>query len=144
VVFRSLEASRLLPVLAAVVSYHLPYKWAQMSIDRTDRSRSYRSTRRWPGPRPASCQARVRVGEQIEPDELAHFLTARWGLFSSWYGRRTVWAPVEHPPWQLHAAELLELDESLVARAGLPGVAGSPHVLWSPGVDVRIGRPVFV
>lgn len=25
-----------------------------------------------------------------------HFPTARWGLFSSWYGDQTVWAPVKH------------------------------------------------
>ena len=32
VVFRSLEAARLLPVLAARASYHLPYLWARMSV----------------------------------------------------------------------------------------------------------------
>ena len=32
VVFRSLEAARLLPVVAARVSYHLPYLWARMSV----------------------------------------------------------------------------------------------------------------
>ena len=32
VVFRSLEAARLLPVLAARVSYRLPYLWARMRV----------------------------------------------------------------------------------------------------------------
>lgn len=144
VVFRSLEAARLLPVLAALVGYHLPYRWARMSIDRADGSRCYTTTRRWPGPRPASARVRVRIGERTEPDALAHFLTARWGLFSTWYRGRTAWAPVDHAPWQLHAAQVEELDEDLLARAGLPGGLGVPHVMWSPGVDVRIGRPVLL
>ena len=35
--------------------------------------------------------------------------------------------PNEHEPWELHAAELLDLDDELVAAAGLPGVDGSAH-----------------
>ncbi|MCW2680474.1 MAG: hypothetical protein JWM62_1875 [Frankiales bacterium] len=54
---------------------------------------------------------RVEVGERYEPDELS-----------------------------LHRARLLDLRDDLVATAGLR-VEGEPHVLWSPGVEVRIGRP---
>ncbi|GAC1610903.1 MAG: DUF2071 domain-containing protein [Mycobacteriales bacterium] len=142
VVFRSLEAGRLLPVLAAITGYHLPYKWAGMSIERLDSSRRYTSSRRWPGPRPASSRVHVRVGPRIEGNALEHFLTDRWGLFSTWYGARTAWAPITHEPWALHSAELELLDEDLLARAGISAVLhGRPHVMWSPGVSVRIGRP---
>jgi uncharacterized protein YqjF (DUF2071 family) len=141
VVFRSLEAARLLPVLAARASYHLPYLWAQMSVTQQGSERRYATGRRWPGPRGVGGTVQVRIGEIIAADELAHFLTARWGLFSTWYGGRTVWAPVEHEQWPLHAAEVLELSDGLVAAAGLPQPTGEPHVLWSPGVTVRIGRP---
>ena len=48
--------------------------------------------------------------------------------------------PVDHEPWPVHRATLLDLDDELVAAAGLT-VEGAPHVLWSPGVHVRIGRP---
>ncbi len=48
---------------------------------------------------------------------------------------------MEHAPWPVHRAELLDLRDDLVAAAGLPGAAGAPHVLWTPGVSVRIGRP---
>lgn len=140
VVFRSLEAARLLPVLAAQVGYHLPYRWARMAIERDGAQRQYTTMRRWPGAGPAS-SVHVRIGEPVSSDELATFLTARWGLYSTWYRGRTAWAPVEHQPWPLHAATLLGLDDELVQAAGLPTPAGSPHVLWSPGVDVRIGRP---
>ena len=141
VVFRSLEAARLLPVLAAQMSYRLPYLWARMRVRHGADTVSYQTRRRWPGPRGAGGLVRVRVGERLPADELALFLTARWGLFSTWYGGRTAYAPVDHPEWALHRAELLELSDDLVRAAGLPQPDGDPHVLWSPGVRVRIGRP---
>jgi uncharacterized protein YqjF (DUF2071 family) len=86
----------------------------------------------------------VRVGERLrEPGELDDFLSARWGLASRWYGR-TVHAPVAHEAWPLHRAELLELDDALVTSHGLPRPTREPHVLFSPGVRVRIGRPATI
>jgi uncharacterized protein len=141
VVFRSLEAARLLPVVAAQVSYRLPYRWARMRVRHDLDTVSYETSRRWPGPHGAGGRVRVRIGEPLKTGPLELFVTARWGLFSTWYGGRTAYAPVEHPAWPLHSAELLDLSDDLVATAGLPSPVGAPHVLWSPGVDVRIGRP---
>lgn len=140
VVFRSLEAARLLPVLVARATYGLPYAWARMSVRHGQRSVAYETSRRWPGPRGAGGVVRVEVGERYAADPLSLFLTARWGLYSRFHGGRTVWAPVEHEPWPLHRARLLDLRDDLVQAAGLPA-EGEPHVLWSPGVRVRIGRP---
>ena len=57
VVFRSLEAARLLPVVAARLSYHLPYLWARMAVrhgtDAGADTVAYETSRRWPGPRGA-------------------------------------------------------------------------------------------
>ena len=141
VVFRSLEAARLLPVVAARLSYHLPYLWARMAVRHGVDTVSYATARRWPGPCGVGGLVRVRIGEPMPADELSLFLTARWGLYSTWYGGRTAYAPVDHPAWPLHRAELLELSDDLVEQAGLPAPQGAPHVLWSPGVRVRIGRP---
>jgi uncharacterized protein YqjF (DUF2071 family) len=138
VVFLSLDANRLLPVLAARVSYRLPYGWSRMSAESAGDVRDYRCERRWPGH--GASRVRIRIGAPVEPTDLDHFLTARWGLASRWYGR-TMHAPVEHEPWPLHRAELLELDDDLLAGHGLPRPVEAPHVLWSPGVQVRIGRP---
>ena len=55
-----------------------------------------------------------------------------------------MYAPVAHEPWPLYEAELLELSDDLVASHGLPRPTQPPHVLWSPGVHVRIGRPATV
>jgi hypothetical protein len=141
VVFRSLESSRLLPVLAARASYRLAYMWARMSVRHDGDTVTYASSRRWPGPRGAGARIRVRIGQPYEADELSLFLTARWRLFGTWYGGLSTYTPVEHEPWPLHRAEVLDLSEDLVAQAGFPQVAGTPHVLWSPGVSVRAGLP---
>lgn len=141
VVFRSLEAARLLPVVTARLTYRLPYLWARMSVRHGSGTVAYETSRRWPGPRGAGGLVRVRIGEPVETDALALFLTARWGLFSTWYSGATAYAPVDHPAWPLHSAELLDLSDDLVRAAGLPDPVGAPHVLWSPGVPVRIGRP---
>ena len=140
VVFRSLEAERLLPVLAARWVARLPYMWARMRIERDGDRITYRTSRRWPGPRGAGGTIAVRVGDPLPgPDPLAHFLTARWGLHQTLFHRLAYWGN-EHPAWPLHHADLLSLDDDLVAAAGLPSVSGAPDsVLFSPGVDVRFG-----
>jgi uncharacterized protein YqjF (DUF2071 family) len=71
-------------------------------------------------------------------DELAHFLTARFRLFTIIAGKLAA-ADAEHPDWPLHHAELRHLDQNLLQRAGLPPPAGVPLVHASPGVAVRVG-----
>jgi hypothetical protein len=140
VVFRSLDADRLLPVLAARWVAGLPYCWARMRVRRAGDLLTYTSRRRWPGPRGAGGRVVVRVGARLpDPGPLAGFLTGRWGLHQTASGRLAYW-PNEHPAWPLHAAELVACDEDLLAAAGLPTVGGAPDsVLFSPGVDVRFG-----
>jgi uncharacterized protein YqjF (DUF2071 family) len=142
VVFRSLDAARLVPVLAARALLRLPYMWSRMQLTRTGDTLTYTNRRRWPGPRGAASRMVVRAGAPIAtPTGLEHFLTARWGLHTRAWGR-TVHLPNEHPRWPLHRAELLELSDELVAAAGLPSQAGPPaSVLYSPGVPVRFGPP---
>jgi uncharacterized protein YqjF (DUF2071 family) len=144
VVFLSLDANRLLPVVAARVSYRLPYIWSRMSATSDGDIREYRCERRGlPGRAQPASRIRIRIGERVEATGLDDFLSARWGLASRWYGR-TVYAPVAHEPWRLHAAELLEFDDDLLAAHGLPAPELPPRVLWSPGVRVRIGAPQVV
>jgi uncharacterized protein len=143
--FFSLDISRLLPALVARVSYRLPYCWARMSIERDRDLITYSSRRRWPGSSTGVATSRmvIRVGQQVRPadvDELQVFLTARWALGTT-FGRRLMWAEVEHEPWPVHRAELVTCDESMLSAAGLSPPDGEPTVLWSPGVEVRIGLP---
>lgn len=142
VVFRSLDASRLVPVLVARIGFRLPYVWSRMTVHDDGGTVTYTSSRRWPGPRGARSRITVRKGERIEePTELEHFVTARWGLHSEFLGR-PMYLPNVHPRWPLHRAELLGCEEDLVAAAGLPRPVGDPvSVLYSPGVPVRFARP---
>ncbi|MEU6669117.1 DUF2071 domain-containing protein [Streptomyces sp. NPDC046727] len=142
VVFRSLDASRLIPVAVGRAVFRLPYVWSRMRIRREGATVTYTSSRRWPGPRGTRSDLAIRVGERVDaPTELEHFLTARWGMHSAFFGR-ALFLPNTHPRWPLHRAELLQCEENLVSSAGLPTPAGPPvSVLYSPGVPVRFTRP---
>lgn len=139
VVFRSLEASRLVAVLAARATFQLPYFWSSTRMASVRDQRAYSSRRVGRGPRSA---VTIRVGEPITPTPLDEFLTARWGMFTR-LGGRTRFVPNTHPTWELRAAELLRLDDELVAAAGLPGVVDRPpdSVRFSTGVVTRFGLP---
>jgi uncharacterized protein len=140
--FFSLDAARLGAVVTARTTYRLPYFWSGMRVITRGQDISYGCRRRWPGPA-AESRVRVRVGDPISPDEVSardHFLTARWLLFSV-AGRRRRLARACHQPGLLHQAEALTVDDRLITAAGLPQPEGDPLVLYSPGVDVRIGRP---
>lgn len=167
VVFLSLDAQRLPVVVGARLLFGTPYQWARMRCtppslpqDPTGSEVTYAARRlRGPwhrpsgtgdgrtshDPRPTS-RLRVRVGQRVaEPAPLELFLTARFGLHTTVAGR-ALWVPNTHAPWPLHRAEVLELDDRLVAAAGLPGVTDRPpdSVLFSLGVETSFGRPVRI
>jgi uncharacterized protein YqjF (DUF2071 family) len=146
VVFRSLETSRLAVVFGSRAAFGVPYMWARMRIAREGDDVVYTSTRRFPGPRGVGGRIVVRPGAPLaDRDPLGDFLSARWGLHTRWAGR-LMYVPNRHGVWPLHHAELRELDDSLVAAAGLPGLVGLPpdSVLWSPGVKTDFGMPFSV
>ena len=142
--FCSLEAGRLSATAIARASYG--YFWADMSVTSAGPIRTYRSRRRWPGPRGAANETALMVGESIALDaqsDFERYLTARWGLFSTMRDR-LVYAPVQHGTWALHHAMLLHLDDELISAAELPRPDADPVVHWSAGTQVRIGRPRLV
>jgi hypothetical protein len=146
VVFATLDASRLIPVLAARWGPGLPYVWSRMRRYRAGDRLVYTCRRRWPGPRDAASRVVVSVGDPIDGGPLAHFLTARWGLHQTDRRGRTVFWPNAHDRWPLRTATLEHLDDDLLAAAGFPDLAARPpdSVLFSEGVDVVFGprRPV--
>jgi len=151
VVFRSLDADRLAVVAAARVAFGTPYRWARLAVDPVDlgpdprgRTITYRCRRR--GRAAPSGRIDVEVGAPLtRPTPLDHFLTARFGLHTSVLGR-TLWVPNNHGPWPLRTARAILVEDSLMAAAGLPGLAGSPpeSVLFSTGVRTVFGRPQLV
>ena len=118
--FFSLDAARLPAVAAARAGDWLPYFWSYVSVRVVGGRIGYRC-RRFPAGW-ARCDAAVTIGPPLaeaERDELAHFLTARYQLFTMIAGRLAA-AEAEHPPWPLRHVELLRLDQDLLQRAGLP------------------------
>ncbi|MFD1722155.1 YqjF family protein [Amnibacterium endophyticum] len=141
VVFRSLDAQHLLPVLAARVGLGLPYRWARMRARREGDVLAYSSERLEGATRPRT-RIRVRLGGPVEADPLAAFLTARWAMHVHHLGATRYWRN-EHEAWPLRSAELLDLDDELLAAAGFPALAerAPDSVLFSPGVTTRFSAP---
>ncbi len=138
--FLSLDAASRLCVLGARATYHLPYHFADMSLEEEGSTRTYRSTRAWPGPTPGDLEATFAIGAPIghaSPGTLEDFLCERYLLYSE-KGGRLFRGQVHHSPYPLASAEIERLDETLTRAAGVE-VAGSPvSVLASPGVDVDV------
>jgi uncharacterized protein YqjF (DUF2071 family) len=143
--FCSLDVDRWIPTFAARFAYRLPYCAGEAAHARAGASVTSTVDRRWPRPTGASgatTRIAVRIGDRIDAaDPFVRFLTGRWGLVSA--GRRGAlrYAPVDHDPWQLHRASVEHLEDTLVVAAGFAAPQTTPHAMWSPGVDVRVGRP---
>lgn len=146
--FLSLDADRLGAVVVARRWYRIPYVWGATRLTETARTVRYESRRRWPEPAGAELLLTVAPSEPIAPSdvtELERFLTCRWRLYSPAplalpaTRIRFVATQVEHPPWPLQRARVLELREGLLAAAGLPGFGPDLVAHFSPRVRVRFG-----
>jgi uncharacterized protein len=141
IVFLSLDADRSAVVLGARAAFGLPYRWARMRYSCSGDVHTYDARLRHPGA-PASSHVAIRAGAPRRSTELDDFLSARWGLHVRWWGR-TLYVPNRHEPWPVHDAEVVALDDGLMASVGLPDLASRPpdHVAFSPGVVTEFGLP---
>jgi uncharacterized protein YqjF (DUF2071 family) len=164
--FFSLDTAHLLPTIVARLAFNLPYCYGSASVTVTGHGEgaiyASRVERKWPNRSSSSLAARI--GPPIETSPLASFLTARWGLVTTSNSSRnstflpsrarstadsgrttspvkkppTWFGAVDHEPWSLHSATLLDLDDDLVQSAGLPRPEGDPILLYSPGVSTTV------
>jgi hypothetical protein len=149
VVFLSLDTDRALAVATARAVFGMPYRWARMRFRADGDVRSYTARLRWPG---LQAHSRVTVRPAGGPSldgaplggPLEAFLTARWGLHIAHLGR-TWYLPNTHETWPLQRADVLELDDGLVASVGLGDLAGRApdHAAFSAGVAATFGTPVL-
>lgn len=163
IVFASLDADRLVVVTGARAAFGLPYRWSRMAYDERvvggRREVLYRTTAR-SGPlstlgrsldgqvSPAGGRAGTRIHLSVDEEpaqrhgDLEAYLTARWGLHVRHLGL-DLYVPNTHGAWPLRRAEVVELDDSLLAGAGLPGLASRApdSVAFSSGVRTEFGLP---
>jgi len=139
--FLSLDASSRVAVLAARATYHLPYRFARMSLRRGPGEEvHYSSERLWPGPRPAGCAMTYGPSGPVTaaaPGSLEHFLAERYVLYAERRGR-LLRGRVHHPPYPLQAARVSDLEESLVAAAGVQRGSEPPLAHYAKGVSVEV------
>lgn len=138
VFFFSLDANSLLAVQTARMAWGLPYYFATMQLNEADGAISYTSQRRQSG---AQLQVRYRVGAHLGPSmpgTLEHFFLERYLLFVT-RGRRLLAGQVHHPPYPAQEVNIEEVQDELIAAAGLPAVTGLPEFAhFASGVDVEI------
>jgi uncharacterized protein YqjF (DUF2071 family) len=138
VYFFSLEASSRIAVWAARVGWGLPYHHARMSCVSRGDSVHYESRR-------VSNEARhfvsYSIGEELgasAPGSIEHFLLERYLLFLVRRNQLIV-GRVYHTPYPAQRATVHEVDDQLVAAAGLPQPSGLPELVhYASGVDVEI------
>lgn len=143
--FLSLDVPRLSLVLGVRATVRMPYVWSDMSVQAGENRVRYRSRRRWPQ-RPTASSITVEIGDHIpssELEELDHFLSARWGLYT-WMLGGLAYLPVEHPPWMLQRARVVDLKENLIVAAGLPTPQDPPLVHYSAHMRARLGIPRLI
>lgn len=142
ILFRSAESARLAGVAAIRLGLGVPYTWSRMRVIRSGDHVTYDSVRRWPR-RGLRSRLTVRIGDTVEPTPLEVWLTARWGAHTRNAGR-TWWVPIEHEPWPLRRAEIVELSDQLVEASTVRPAGERLRALFSPGVRTRFGRPRVV
>lgn len=138
--FLTLEADSLATVVGGNVAYGVPYRWAAMAVEDGATVR-YVSRRRMGQAAGHDIVVRPQQPCGERATELDHWLTGRWRAHTR-LARRPTTIPVQHEPWPLWNAELVTMEESLLAAVGLARPAEAPLVHYSPGVlDVRLGAP---
>nr|WP_179756447.1 DUF2071 domain-containing protein [Kineococcus aurantiacus] len=144
VVFASLDASRLAVVLGAQTAFGLPYRWSTLrhAVRVRDGARELLWTCRTRDGVTSRVAVREGATRRVEParDDLGDFLTARFGLHVEHLGR-TWWIANEHEPWPLRDAQVLELDDGLVAAAGFTVTGAPAHVAFARRVTTRFTTP---
>jgi uncharacterized protein YqjF (DUF2071 family) len=141
--FFSLDASNATACLVARRTFNLPYFPARMSVQRSESAACYKSSRwRKPGAaadRTVALQVAMELGTKLalpSPGTLAFFLVERYLLYAEKLGRLYT-GQVNHVPYPVREAQIVQAEENLVAAAGIHHREWE-HVLFSEGVDVEV------
>lgn len=143
--FFSLDAANAIAVKIAQWFFHLPYFYAHMSLKAGRDTRApgivdYATERRWPGPTPATAQARYEVTgppSPATPGTLEHFLVERYILYTQQSGRLKL-GRVHHVPYPVQPARVHTVHEDLIAALKIKRPDSAPLVHYASEVSVQI------
>lgn len=141
--FYSLDCDRGVAVSTARRFFSLPYFRAAMQTARhASGALDYRVQRRGAAASSRFVYRGAGPVRQAAAGSLEHFLAERYRLFAWQPGpQRLITGEVEHVPYPLQDAVVLDQDTALIELAGFEAPAGPPeHALYSAGVDVRVRR----
>lgn len=143
--FFSLDAASRLAVWVARAWFGLPYYAAEMDAAPAPggglRYRSVRTHRRAP---PAAFEGLYRpVGEpyMARPEELEHWLTERYCLYSTARDGRLRRAEIHHARWPLQPAACRISVNSMISALGLAQPSGEPLLHFARELDVVAWGP---
>lgn len=138
--FFSLDAANRIAVRVARATFNLPYMNAKMSIRRDEKGTvNYRSQRTHVGEPSAEFDADYAAASEFKqavPGSLAHWLTARYCLYSSNRKGCLFRGEIDHPPWSLAPADYTERVNTMAKPLGFEWKS-EPHLLMAKPVDVR-------
>ena len=136
--FFSLDASKIIPVLAARLFYSLPYVKASMEMKEENGAFIFSSRRE--GNFPAEFDAMWKPGIPLRMpalESLTFFLVERYCLYSA-DDSHLYRARVYHAPWSLRDAELLSFRSTLLTSHGLAEPTGAPLLHFSNKQNVEV------
>jgi uncharacterized protein len=143
VYFLSLDAHNRLAVETARLTYDLPYFAAEMAWKRRGQTLNYHSKRfdrRGPAAEFRCAYTPKGAYRYAEPGSLEQWLSERYCLHTVSASGAVYTTEVHHLPWPLREAEVT-LDVNTMGEGHGIALPGSPHVMYSPGVDVVVWTP---
>jgi uncharacterized protein YqjF (DUF2071 family) len=142
--FFSLDAANRLAVAGARTFYRLPYKSAVMRVSREGPAIQYQSRRPNGSARLAARYHPVGPTFQPGPGTLEHFLTERYALYVVLRSGSVLRGDIQHPPWDLRAAEADILVNTVPEAEGVGIPDGEPLLHFSARQDTLIWPPRVV
>ncbi|HMJ64736.1 MAG TPA: DUF2071 domain-containing protein [Candidatus Binatia bacterium] len=139
--FFSLDASKVIPAVAARTFFLLPYFKAQVKFEQTAPEFHFSSARI--GLPAAHFRATWRTGVRLrDPDleSLAFFLVERYCYFAVQEG--AVYATrIYHHPWILDEATVQSHTSTMIGATGIPEPGAAPLAYFSRELEVDIWKP---
>jgi uncharacterized protein YqjF (DUF2071 family) len=140
--FFNLDANDRIGVALARTLFKLPYYRASMQVQRRGDRLDFESERTHRGAAALEFDATygpVGPTSEADPGTLEAFLLERYCFYAA--GRNALYrGDVDHEPWPLAHAEATFRTNDLFAANDFDDPEATPHLLYSPGVDVTADR----